>query len=40
MNLRPYKKEDAAKILSWIKDAFLFHNEKCNCAEMVLDEQL
>ena len=27
-------------ITNIIKDAFLFHNEKWDCAEMVLDEQL
>ena len=37
MNLRPYKKEDAAKILSWIKNAFQFNNESWDCAEMVLE---
>lgn len=28
------------KVTNIIKDAFLFHNEKWDCAEMVLDEQL
>ena len=28
------------KVTNIIKDSFLFHNEKWDCAEMVLDEQL
>ena len=41
-NLGAYECYKAAgfKVTNIIKDAFLFHNEKWDCAEMVLDEQL
>lgn len=41
-NLGAYEcyEADGFKVTSIIKDAFLFHNEKWDCAEMVLNEQL
>ena len=41
-NLGAYEcyKADGLKVTSIIKDAFLFHNEKWDYAEMVLNEQL